>query len=62
MLGFDSKDEAKKAYLSNFNKDWKGFRCITGVTKDFFKKWLYDGKKQRKPFADYIDVSKNKIE
>ena len=61
MLGFDSKEEAKKAYMSNFDKDWKGFRCITGVSKDFFKKWLYDGKKQRKPFADYVDVLNNKL-
>lgn len=61
MLGFDSEKEAKEAYLSNFTKDWKGFRSITGVSKEFFKKWLYDGCKQRKPFADYVDVMKRKI-
>ena len=61
MLGFNSKKEAKEAYLSNFTKDWKGFGKITGVTKSFFKKWLYDGKKQRKPFADYVDVIKKKL-
>ena len=61
MLGFNSKAEAKDAYMSNFSKGWKGFRNITGVSKDFFKKWLYDGCKQRKPFADYVDVAKRKI-
>lgn len=61
MLGFNSKKEAKDAYLSNFDKNWKGFKSITGVHKNIFKKWLYDGKKQQKPFAEYIDVLKNKI-
>ena len=61
MLGFNSKKEAKDAYLSNFDKNWGGFKSITGVHKNIFKKWLYDGKKQQKPFAEYIDVLKNKI-
>ena len=61
MLGFDSQKEAKDAYMSNFSTDWKGFRAITGVSKSFFKKWLYDGKKQRKPFTDYVDVNKRKL-
>lgn len=61
MLGFNSKSEAKKAYLSNFSSDWKGFRDITGVSKKFFKKWLYNGRKQQKPFAEYVEVMKKKL-
>lgn len=61
MLGFDSKQEAKDAYLSNFTPDWKGFGEITGVSKKLFKKWLYDGRKQQKPFADYVEVIKKKL-
>lgn len=61
MLGFNSKKEAKEAYLSNFTPDWKGFRSITGVSKKLFKKWLYNGRKQQKPFADYVDVIKKKL-
>jgi hypothetical protein len=53
MLGFDSKEEAKKAYLSNYEKDWKGFKYITEVDTDTFKEWLYNGRRQRKPFAKY---------
>ena len=60
MLGFKDEESAKKAYLSNYSKDWKGFKKITGVPVDFFKEWLYDGYKQRKPFADYVDVKLNK--
>ena len=61
MLGFDSKKEAKEAYLSNFTPDWKGFRNITGVSKKLFKKWLYNGRKQQKPFAEYVEVMKKKL-
>lgn len=61
MLGFKSKEEAKKAYLSNYEKGWKGLRSITEVSIEGFKEWLYDGKKQRKPFADYKGVNENTI-
>jgi hypothetical protein len=61
MLGFNSKKEAKEAYLSNFTPDWKGFRNITGVTKKVFKKWLYNGRKQQKPFAEYVEIIKKKL-
>ena len=56
MLGFKTKESAKKAYLSNFDPKWDGFMAITEVDVDFFKKWLYDDLKQRKPFSKYVDV------
>ena len=61
MLGFLSKEEAKKAYLSNYSKGWTGFRAITGVSLKVFKKWLYRGRKQRQPFADYVYIQKRKL-
>ena len=61
MLGFKSIKDAKKAYLSNYSKDWKGFRDITGVSLSIFKKWLYRKHKQRKPFAEYVLIKKNKV-
>lgn len=60
MLGFSSEKEAKDAYLSNY-ENGVGKRLlmkITGVSIPFFKKWLFDGKRQRKPFYDYYDVKK----
>lgn len=62
MLGFDSKKEAKEAYLSNYSPNWKGFRTITGVSLRLFKKWLYRGNKQRKPFSEYVEIQKKKLE
>ena len=53
MLGFNTAAEAKKAYLSNYEKGWKGFKYVSEVNLEDFKKWLYDGYRQRKPFAKY---------
>ena len=61
MLGFSSKKEAKAAYFSNFDGNWHGFMHITGVSLPTFKKWLYRGRKQRQPFADYVEIQKNKL-
>jgi hypothetical protein len=61
MLGFSSEKEAKDAYFANFSKDWKGFRAITAVSLKDFKKWLYRGRKQRQPFADYAAIKKCKL-
>lgn len=62
MLGFNSTKQAKDAYLSNFDSDWKGFRTITSVPMNIFKKWLYRKHKQRKPFSEYVMIKKNKLE
>lgn len=61
MLGFDSKEEAKEAYLSNFSPNWKGFMAITSVSLKTFKKWLYRGRKQRQPFSKYIEIKKKQL-
>lgn len=61
MLGFKSKSDAKKAYFANFSKDWKGFREITCVPIEIFRKWLYRKHKQRKPFADYALIQRTKL-
>ena len=57
MLGFDTPEEAKKAYLSNYEKDWKGFKYITEIGIDEFKEWLYNGRRQRKAFALYKSLN-----
>ena len=61
MLGFSSKKEAKEAYFANYDKNWHGFMHITGVSLETFKKWLYRGRKQRQPFADYVEIQRKKL-
>lgn len=53
MLGFNTIGEAKKAYLSNYERGWKGLKYITGVKVNVFKEWLTRGRRQRIPFRKY---------
>lgn len=53
MYGFDSLDEAREAYLSNYSPGWKGLGSITGVSKETFKEWVESSHRKTKPFADY---------
>lgn len=56
MYGYDSMDDAKKAYLANYSDGWKGLGNITGASKAEFDKWLDTSKRKLKPFADYAKV------
>lgn len=56
MYGYDSMDDAKKAYLANYSKGWKGLGNITGASKAEFDKWLNTSNRKLKPFADYAKV------
>ena len=56
MYGYDSMDDAKKAYLANYSEGWQGLGNITGVSKDEFDKWLDTSNRKLKPFADYAKV------
>ena len=57
MYGYGSLDEAKKAYLSNYEKGWTGLGNITPVSKVGFDKWLDKSNRKLKPFADYADIT-----
>lgn len=56
MYGYDSMDDAKKAYLANYSDGWQGLGNITGASKDEFDKWLDTSNRKLKPFADYAKV------
>lgn len=56
MYGYDSMDDAEKAYLANYSKGWQGLGNITGASKDEFDKWLDTSNRKIKPFADYAKV------
>ena len=56
MYGYDSMNDAEKAYLDNYSKGWKGLGNITGASKDEFDKWLDTSNRKLKPFADYAKV------
>lgn len=56
MYGYDSMNDAKKAYLANYSDGWRGLGNITGASKDEFDKWLDTSNSKLKPFADYAKV------
>ena len=64
MLGFDTEKEAKEAYLSNYEKGWKGCKYVTELDTETFKYWLNirKDKKQRKPIAHYRSLAERTIE
>lgn len=57
MYGFQSADDARAAYLSNYEEGWKGLGTITEVSKDEFKKWVNSSKRKTKPFSEYKSVN-----
>ena len=56
MYGFNSEEEARAAYLSNYEEGWQGLGNITGVSKDEFRKWIESSHRKTKPFAEYASV------
>ncbi len=56
MYGFASEEEARKAYLSNYEDGWTGLGTITPVSKEEFKKWVQRSRRKTKPFAEYKGV------
>lgn len=43
MMGFTSEEEAKDAYLSNYEDGWQGIGSICTLFVDEFKDWLKNG-------------------
>lgn len=42
MLGFDNEEEARAAYLSNYDEGWTGLKAITAMPYDEFRAWVFD--------------------
>ena len=58
MYGFGSMEEARDAYLKNYEPGWQGLGTITEVSKDEFRKWVDSSHRKTKPFAEYKSVKK----
>lgn len=62
MYGFDSEEEARKAYLSNYEQGWQGLGNITGVSKEDFDRWLEKSGRKTKAFSEYKNVKSESAE
>ena len=56
MYGFGSEEDARKAYLSNYEQGWQGLGNITGVSKEDFDRWLEKSGRKTKAFSEYKNV------
>ena len=57
MYGFSSLDEAREAYLANYEAGWESrIMAITEVSKDEFKKWIDSSTRKTKAFSEYKSV------
>lgn len=57
MFGFDSSEEAREAYLSNYEEGWTGLGDITKVNVEDFRKWAQKDDVRSKPFTEYLKVT-----
>lgn len=57
MFGFDSSEEAREAYLSNYEEGWTGLGDITKVNVEEFRKWVQKDDVRSKPFTEYLKVT-----
>ena len=60
LLGFNTESEAKSAYLSNYEKGWKGLGSIVEMPIEDFKKWVYSGRKMD-PAKELVMEKKSSI-
>lgn len=58
MMGFPSLEDARSAYLSNYEDGWQGLGNITGVALDGFKKWIDSSTRKTKPFSEYKGIKR----
>lgn len=58
MMGFNLLEDAKSAYLSNYEEGWQGLGNITGIPMAGFKEWVGSSHRKTKPFAEYKQIKK----
>jgi hypothetical protein len=55
MIGFDSQEQARKAYDDSFSKGWAGFDSMYETGIEDFKGWAFGGV-QDQPFANPLNA------
>lgn len=51
VFGPRTEEDARAAYLANYEPGWTGLGAISSMPVDAFKAWAFDGKKKRKPLV-----------
>lgn len=56
MFGYESSEDAREAYLRNYEDGWQGLGSITQVGVEDFRRWVEADKTRDKAFTEYIKV------
>ena len=56
MFGYESSEDAREAYLRNYEDGWQGLGSITQVSVEDFRRWAEADKTRDKAFTEYIKV------
>lgn len=56
MLGYESSEDAREAYLRNYEDGWQGLGSITQIGIEDFRRWVEADKTRDKAFTEYIKV------
>lgn len=51
IAGYNTKSEAKAAYMANYSSGWEGLGDITQMNLDEFRSWVTDKEKVKKPVS-----------
>jgi len=58
VIGATTEKQARKIYLDNYDRGWKGLGSIRAMTLPDFKKWLKDPKQTHKQAGDFVKMAK----
>lgn len=62
MLGYTSTEEAREAYLRNYDEGWSGLGDITHIKVDDLCRWIESDKTRDKAFVEYIRIQDSMTE
>lgn len=61
MLGYESSEDARDAYLRNYEDGWQGLGSITQIGIEDFRRWVEADKTRDKAFTEYIKVQDSNV-
>ena len=62
LMGFPNKRAARRGYVANYEKGWKGAGAITPMSMDEFKQWLESGNTTKPVDAKVSERAPTRIE
>jgi diguanylate cyclase (GGDEF)-like protein len=55
VLGANSEEEARRTYLANYPRGWKGLNSVAEFSTDGFRRWLNRGQRRRPAWGSEVE-------